>query len=259
MKTASVNNEPKAEVAYPLYDLSEAVKVAEAVRDLGGGNAPVARSLLAQHLKSAETGPSFFQRVASCRAFGLIDGRGAYLLTELAKQYFYPTVEGGRDIAAVKVLTVPRAFSILVQKFDGGKLPGIETIGNIIHTEAAIPVSKKNILAGLFLRSVQYIGAIDPSGFLRCKALIAAGKKALDAIDTGKVPANFDLDNAPPGLSVASDAGGDKGEQHILYLSSDKQRVVKLTAPLSISNAEYQRICTWIKVALIVADNTTIA
>lgn len=43
-------------------------------------------------------------------------------------------------------------------------------------------------------------------------------------------------------------------EQHILYLSADKKRMVTLAAPLSISNAEYQRICNWIKVALIVEE-----
>lgn len=251
MKTANKNNEVKTEAAYPLYDLAEAVKVAESVRDLGGGNAPAAKSLLAQHLQYAENGPSFFQRVAAAKAFGLIEGRGSYSLTDLAKQYFYPTVENGKEAAAVKSLTFPKAFAVLVQKFDGGKLPTIEMIGNIIHTEAEIPVSKKNILAGIFLRSVQFIGAIDSGGFLRCKALVSAGKKVLDGIDGGRIPKEFNLDDAPEDLKTA-DAGAGKLEQHTLYLSSDKQRMVKLAAPLTISNAEYERICNWIKVALIV-------
>jgi hypothetical protein len=191
MKAPNKNNDPKVEASYPLYDLGEAVKVTEAVRDMGGGNAPVSRSLLAQHLKLAETGPSYFQRVGATKAFGLIEGRGAYSLSDLAKQYFFPTVENGKEVAAVMALKVPRAFAILVQKFDGGKLPAIEMIGNIIHAEAAIPVSKKNTLAGLFLRSVQFIGAVDPNGFLRCKALLTSGKKVMDGIDSGKIPKNL--------------------------------------------------------------------
>ena len=174
------------------------------------------------------------------------------MLTELAKQYFYPTVENGKEVAAVKSVTVPKAFSILVQKFDGGKLPNIEMIGNIIHSEAGIPVSKKSILAGLFLRSVQFIGAIDSGGFLRCKALVSPVKKVLEGIDSGKIPKEFTLDNAPEDLKP--DPSDSNSEQHMLFLSSDKQRVVKLTAPLTISGAEYQRICNWIKVALIVED-----
>ena len=44
-------------------------------------------------------------------------------------------------------------------------------------------------------------------------------------------------------------------DQHTLYLSADKKRKVMLGAPLSISNAEYKRICDWIKVTLIVNDD----
>jgi hypothetical protein len=252
MATPDINTASKSEVSYPLYDFAEAAKVAGAVRDLGGGNAPVSKSLLAQHLKYAETGPSFFQRVTSTKAFGLIDGRGAYSLTDLAKQYFYPTIENGKESAAVKSVTFPRAFALLVQKFDGGKLPPIEMMGNIIHSEAKIPISKKNMLAGLFLRSVQSIGAIDPSGFLRCKALIAAGKKVADAIDAGKIPKDFNLEDAP--LDLIPKDQNDKPDKHTLYLSSDKQRVVTLSAPLAISGAEYTRICNWIKATLIVGS-----
>ncbi|MGD0743635.1 MAG: hypothetical protein ABSA45_00625 [Verrucomicrobiota bacterium] len=255
MKTKDQNEVLKTEAAYPVYDLSEAVKVAEAVRDLGGNNAPVSRSLLAQHLKYAETGPSFFQRVAASKSFGVIDGRGSYSLTELAKQYFYPTVENGKESAAVKMLTFPKSFGLLVQKFDGGKLPGNEMIGNIIHAEADIPVSKKNILAGCFVRSAQFIGAIDTGGFLRCKALVSAGKKVLDGIASGKIPNEFNLDDAPADLKPNDQTS--KPDQHTLYLSPDKKRMVTLAAPLAISSAEYTRICNWIKVTLIVSDGVT--
>jgi hypothetical protein len=255
MKATIVSNESKVEASYPIYDLAEAVKIAEAVRDLGGNNSPVSKSLLAKHLSYAESGPSFFQRVTATKAFGLVDGRGSYSLTDLAKQYFYPTVENGKETAAVKALTTPKAFSILVQKFDGGKLPSVEMIGNIVHAEAEIPVSKKNAIAGIFLRSVQSIGAIDSGGFLRCKALIAAGKQVLDGIDSGKIPKDFNLDNAPEDLK--SKDQNSKSEQHMLYLSSDKKRTVILSAPLSITNAEYARICNWIKVTLIVDEGKT--
>jgi hypothetical protein len=254
MKTAGKNDEGRSEAAYPLYDLCAAVKVAEAVRDLGGGNSPVSKSLLAQHLKYAETGPSFFQRVAATKAFGLIDGRGSYSLTELARQYFYPTVENGKQVAAVKSLTYPRAFSILVQKFDGGKLPSIEMIGNIIHSEAGIPLSKKSILAGLFLRSAQFIGAIDGGGFLRCKALVAAGQKVLDGIDSGKIPKEFNLDKAPDdlrstnGIESTELAASDGYHPYILPLSGNRKVTIK--APLDITPQEIKRLTKWIEFTL---------
>ena len=43
-------------------------------------------------------------------------------------------------------------------------------------------------------------------------------------------------------------------DQHILYLDGKRERKVKLTAPLEITQAEYTRICNWIKVALIIEE-----
>jgi hypothetical protein len=259
MKTKDKNEVVKTEAAYPVYDFAEAVKVAEAVRDLGGANAPVSRSLLAQHLKYAENGPSFFQRVAATKSFGLIDGRGSYSITELAKQYFYPTVENGKEAAAVKSLTFPKAFSVLVQKFDGGKLPVIDMVGNIIHAEADIPVSKKNMLAGIFIRSAQFVGAIDSGGFLRCKALVSAGKKVLDGIDSGRIPKEFNLDQAPDDLKSkpkADDQDQDDAESQTqtLYLDNSRKRKITIKAPFTVSKDELERIRAWFGVVLLVQE-----
>ncbi|HEX3857283.1 MAG TPA: hypothetical protein VHY30_08315 [Verrucomicrobiae bacterium] len=255
MKTANEISESKVEASYPIYDLAEAVKIAEAVRDLGGSNSPVARSLLAQHLSYAENGPSFFQRVTATKAFGLVDGRGSYSLTDLAKQYFYPTVENGKEAAAVKALTTPKAFSILVQKFDGGKLPSIEMIGNIIRAEADIPVSKKNTVAGIFLRSVQFIGALDSGGFLRCKALIAAGKKALDGIDSGKVPKEFNLDQHPDNPKSndhdrKSENDKEESGYHTYILPISNGRKITVKAPLDVTKHEIERLKKWAEFTL---------
>jgi hypothetical protein len=43
-------------------------------------------------------------------------------------------------------------------------------------------------------------------------------------------------------------------EKHTLYLDKDKKKTVTLTAPLAISRAEYERICKWLEVTLIVED-----
>jgi hypothetical protein len=177
----------------------------------------------------------------------------------LAKQYFYPTVENGKESAAVKALTTPKAFSILVQKFDGGKLPPIEMIGNIVRAEADIPVSKKNTIAGIFLRSVQFIGAIDSGGFLRCKALIVAGKKVLDGIDSGRIPKEFNLDDAPADLkpkTKADDQDQDDAESQTqtLYLDNSRERKITIKAPFTVSKEELERIRAWFGVVLLVQE-----
>ena len=77
----------------------------------------------------------------------------------------------------------------------------------------------------------------------------------MDGIESGKIPKEYNLDNAPEDLKGSGP--NDKSEKHTLYLSSDKQRMVTLAAPLTISNAEYTRICNWIKAALIVEENNS--
>jgi len=249
----SDDNETQQSDSYPLYDFQEALKIAEKVRDLGGGNSGVARSLLAKELQYAETGPSFFQRVSACKAFGLIDGRGSYTLTDAARQYFYPTVENGQHAAAVRILSTPKAFSILVQKFDGGKLPSVDTIGNIIHTEAGIPVSKKNTLAACFIRSAQFIGAVDSGGFLRCKALIAAGKKVVDGIDAGRIPKEFNLDNAPESIAAPNTMPEAPGTHtYVLPLDKQNQRKITVNAPLDMTLQEVMRVTKWLRVSLLI-------
>lgn len=246
MKNNDKQNGRKGEAAYPLYDLEEGFKIAQAVRDLGGGNQPIAKSILAQHLKLAETGPSFFQRISSAKAFGVIDGWGSYALTELAKQYFYPTVENGKQIAAISILKYPKAFSILVQKFDGGNLPSNEMIGNIIHKEADIPVSKKAVVAGVFVRSARFLGAIDSSGFLRCKAFAAGagGSSIASATPPGAEIPKFPADKVPEEFTTH--------EENSLYLDKDKTKKATFSCPLFISQAEYDRICNWIKATWII-------
>ncbi len=194
----SVQNNKSRDVAYPIYDLAEAIKVAEAVRDLGGGNVPVSRS---------------------------------------------------KESAGIAALTFPNAFAVLVQKFDGGKLPPLSLIGNIIHKEAGIPVSKKDILAGCFVRSAQFLKAIDAGGFLRCKAFVAAGNRGAETQNNQAAPDDkrIPLEKLPKDFSDQ--------EESYLFLDKDKTRKFTINSPLIITQAEYDRICKWIRVALIVDDD----
>src|SRR6266566_2558850 len=169
MKTKPLLDGPdahKREIAYPAYPLDEALKVADAVSELGGARSAVPKSLLAKHMKYAETGPSFFQRVAAAKSFKIIDGWGSYLLTEAAKRYFFHTSETEKQAALVNFLTGPAVFEAIIKRFDGSKLPTNEMLGNVLHNEGNVPATWKDRVAALFVRSAQFAGVIDASGFL---------------------------------------------------------------------------------------------
>jgi hypothetical protein len=161
------NEAGRKESIYPLYGLDEALKIAEAVRDMGGSRTSVSKAILAKHLKYAVTGPSFVQRIASAKTFGLVDGWGTYTLTDQAKRYFYPTTESDKTNASLSILSSPSSFRLLIDRFDGVKLPSNDMMGNILHQEANVPISWKDRIASMFVRSAQLLGIIDSDGFMR--------------------------------------------------------------------------------------------
>lgn len=211
--------EREQQASYPIYDLSEAIKVAEGVRDLGGSRASVDRDLLGKHLKLAIGGPSFFQRISTAKAFGMIEGRGTYSLTDRARRFFWPTDENEKSKSAIEILSQPVSFALIIHRFSGQKLPNNEILGNILHGQANIPISKKDILASIFLRSAQLLKLIDQFGILNIPnshQAIASGQNgnteisvspvnATKSIDPLSLPASMiGTDEAPPGCTAWS-------------------------------------------------------
>lgn len=242
MKDVTLNNK-SSDAAYPLYDLAEAVKVAEAVRDLGGDRAAVSKSLLAQHLNYAETGPSFFQRVTATKSFGLVSGRGEYELTEQAKRYFFPTTETEKATAAVAILSSPSAFSVLVQRFDGGKLPTNNMLGNILQKDAKIPISKKDTVASCFVRSAQFLGVIDTNGFLRCRAHVASGGGAEIRRDAQQQLPSTDQPELLRQKRSATQLNADSKT----WSSTEDNRTVYVETPRDISVQEWEALDQYIR------------
>ena len=158
------------ESSYPVFDLQTCLEFASAVRELGGSKSPVKKSILAKHVGLAESTPSFFQKLSASKAWGIIDGWGSYQLSELGRTYFYPTSEDAKSRAGLAFLKKPTIFDHLANRFDGDKLPPNNVLGNILHQEFAIPDSWKDRLAGIFVRSAQYLGIIDSVGILRYDA-----------------------------------------------------------------------------------------
>jgi hypothetical protein len=165
---------------YPYYPLSSALKLATAVKDLGGGRTPVKKSLLAKHIGTSESAAAFAQGLTSAKVFGVVDGHGDYSLTENAKRYFFPTTESDKSLALLDTFGKPAAFAELLRRFDGDKLPTRDILGNILHRDLGIPDSWKERVAGLFTNAAQEVGVIDSQGYLRYDANRHAEKPVND-------------------------------------------------------------------------------
>jgi hypothetical protein len=162
----------KGESTYPLYALPEALRFADAVSSLGGSRSEVDRSMIASQLGIDERSVNLSQRMGAAKCYGMIVGRGSYSLTRLANQYFLPTNDSDRRQALLGFLSSPKAFMVLIKRFDGSKLPSVGMLGNILHKEANVPVSWKDRVAQMFLKSARFAEAIDSGDFLRFRAAL---------------------------------------------------------------------------------------
>ena len=238
---------------YPYTSLAPSLKIADAVKELGGARSAVSRSRLAAHFKESEKSASFLQRISSAKAFGLIVGRSEYGLSEVAKRYYSPTSEQDRSNALLEFLTVPTSFREIIRLFDGEQLPKREILGNIFSEKLKVPESWKDRAAAFFENSAQFVGVIDENRFLRFKAAQHAAalpsapvrddgqhnqtseEKLKEAIAKGLVPKVFSIN-----------------EKKSFYLDKQREREVTLDCPFSITQLEYDRICNWIKATWII-------
>jgi hypothetical protein len=250
MKNDAVENgsgKKREPILYPYTALVPSLKIADAVKELGGARSPVSKSSLAAHFKESEKSASFLQRVSSAKAFGLISGRSDYSLTEAAKRYYFPTSEGDKSNALLEFLAAPSSFAEVIRRYDGDKLPSREILGNIFQRELKVPESWKERAAAYFENSAQFVGVIDENRFLRVKATQHAAE-----------PQSTQPHAAEPQKPMPRLYGGgqpttfSEQEEHSLFLDKEKQRKFSINSPLFVSRAEYDRICRWIEVTLIV-------
>src|SRR5437867_3120608 len=107
---AEADNKSDAGVSYPYVPLAACIKVAQAINDLGGGKAPVSKSLLASTLKEDEKSQTLQFKIGAAKVFGLIDGRSAFRLTPTSLKFFLPTSQNDKQVALIEFLEHPRAF-----------------------------------------------------------------------------------------------------------------------------------------------------
>ena len=161
-----------ATVSYPYHPLNLCFEMAKAVAEIGNGKQPVSKSLLASHMKADEQATDFLQKITSSKCYGLIGGRGDFTLTDISRALFFPTEDPERQkkVALLEAVKNPGAFSALLDRYDGSKLPALELIGNVISQHMGIAESWKMRVAAFFTRSLEYAGAVSAEGHLRYKA-----------------------------------------------------------------------------------------
>lgn len=253
----SVENKSAAGVEsslYPYTSLAPSLKIADAIKELGGARSEVSKSRLAAHFKEGEKSAAFIQRISSTKAFGMIVGRSDYTLSESAKRYYSPTTENDRSNALLEFLAAPTSFREIIRLFDGDQLPPREILANIFSEKLGVPESWKERAASFFENSAQFVGALDEKRFLRVKAL-RQSNPVISALPIGQKTEQSKFLAASNLLTFfGKEAVLSDQEERSFFLDKERTKKVTLSCPLMITKAEYDRIVKWIDATWIVED-----
>ncbi len=256
----SMNDSDKPDVkksgrrgTYPCYPLRRCLEVAEIILQLGGDRQPVPRGLIAQELRMAESSSTLAQILSAVRCFGFITAGGAVQLTPLAMEYFHPTAEDQPRMAILEAILRPRAFDFLIGRFDGNKMPSAEILGNVLKREAIVANDWINRVVSIFMSAIQGAGVVDDAGFLRYRATVQG---MMNAPTPQEEPVTNVAQQPLPSSPEPTRDPKQRPEtqSHTLFLDSDKSRQFSFTGPLEITQSEYERLCKWLAVTMIVKD-----
>ncbi|HEY2785199.1 MAG TPA: hypothetical protein VGJ05_09510 [Fimbriiglobus sp.] len=162
--------------SYPYYSWAQSLKIADAVKSLGGDRAPVSKGDIAHHLEMSDDSQSLAQSIAAARTYGMIEGHGEYTLTDEGKRYFYPESPIEKRLAELKFVTTPPAHEMLIRRFDGNQLPASRNLGTLL-AKFGVPKSWVDRTASQFKDACDRLGLFDNGGHLRYGvAMRSAGK-----------------------------------------------------------------------------------
>jgi hypothetical protein len=230
----------------PMIDLGEAVKVVRAIYDKGLENSPMDDVAAALKYKKATSSP-FYYRMRAARLFGLLSSKAE--LSQKAKDYINPHEEGmAESILKESIMGIP-TYAELVRGYTGKKL-NVEMLANRLVKERNLTPGCALYCAKAFETSIKFAGLLSDDGVVDLAGTKPCGEAPNSELPLPTREAN-DLTKTRQKNPVSVNS-----LVQTMYLDKTKTRVFEVIAPVTITKAEYERICKWLGVVMIVEDST---
>lgn len=196
----------------PAYTLSDAMKVAEALRDDWAKKSATPLDLAAS-LSHTPTGTTFRMMTGSAAAYGLTEGAAQSALislTDLGRRCVAPTVEGDDLVAMREAVLKPRVIREFLEKYDGNAMPQRQIALNVIET-LGVPQAAAERAYEMILKNAEALGfllEIKGKSYVKLSGQPAAAVQAdpslpQDTVETEQGPATlsddaYSVGDAPP-------------------------------------------------------------
>jgi hypothetical protein len=245
--------------AYPYYSWAASLKLAEAVKALGGDREAVMKGDIAHHLGVSEESQSLSQTIASAKTYGMIEGHGEYMLTEAGRHYFYPEDESDKRRAELAFINSPPVHESLIKRFDGNVLPLPRNLGTILRS-LGVPVSWLDRSASQFKEACERLELIDPGGHLRygfavrCSGRAKEANPELSAQMTGEPSNRVEHDQpkhpatSPPSTTVHSASQSRNSETLTVWTDPSPSGTVRVETPNPLPRALWERLKRYVEI-----------
>lgn len=201
---------------------------------------------------SNPTSTPFYRRLNAARVFGLISTTGAGL-TKRATDYFKPQDEDAKPQALVSAILGIPYYAQLVEKWQGKKL-NADLVKNAIASDKGLTDPAALACEKVFEDSLKFAGLLAPDRTVvnTPSPPPVVGEETPEDQKVGGVVAP-----PPVGAKTAKETilSPDMQSQTLILDKANKTKTFTITAPISVTEAEYQRICSWLKFVMIVEDD----
>lgn len=180
----------------PAYPLTEALRVAEAIRDQFAKEVTTPFNL-AVALNIAPTGTVYKMLTGSAVAYGLTEGAAQAAtigLTDLGRRIVAPLEEGDDLVAMREAVLKPRVIREFLQKYDGSPLPSPAIALNVIE-DMKVPETAKQRAYDMIVRNAEELGLfVELKGkkYVRLEGIEAPARNSREPVSEG------DSDNVIP-------------------------------------------------------------
>ena len=139
---------------YPIHSLEESIKIAKALKTLGGSVDSNEKDLIASAMKLKLTG-AFTNRLGSARNWRLLTGHGKLELTDLAKRLISPiSDEEYREGILEAFFGVP-LFKSLYETYENMEIPEDDLLQNILERKYNVPAGDTVAVVKIFKKMIQ--------------------------------------------------------------------------------------------------------
>lgn len=236
-------------LSYPYYGFAKCILLAEGVFNYAGLRGEAPKSVIAAAAGMSEASSTLSQLIGSAKMFGMIQGNRNYSLTDGSARYFHPQTDSDKRDAELEFLNTPSAYTFLIRRFDGTRLPDTDTIAKILKLEAHVSSSWATRAASIFVTTAEEMRVIDSARYLRYNAAQhSAGndRPPPPAAGDGDPNRGNPIDAQPPRRDTPPPPPGSKTNVWV-YSETEGEGSVRLETPLLLPHPLWVRLTAYVK------------